>query len=356
MSAAEAAWAVDPDGVPDASTVTTDALGPLDGRLVPGGSFVLDAPAKVPSLWGDQQEVIWAEGEALMIAGPQGIGKTTVAQQVVLGRLGLRSSVLGWPVEAGRRRVLYLACDRPRQAQRSLARMVTERDRGVLDERLAVWTGPPPFDLAKHPPVLASMCRSADADTVVIDSLKDVAIGLVNDEIGAGYNRARQIAIEAGVEVIELHHQTKRGAAPNTPPTSLADVYGSVFLTAGAGSVLLLWGAAGDPIVELHHRKAPAEEVGPLRILHDHRTGTSSVWHAADLVQVAAACPNGLTAKAAATALFSTDRPNPAEVEKGRRKLDGLVDIGLLNRVDGDRSTATPATWWAASRLPVGVA
>jgi hypothetical protein len=34
-------------------------------------------------------------------------------------------------------------------------------------------------------------------------------------------------------------------------------------ITAGAGSVVLLWGAAGDPIVEWRHLKQPAAEVGP---------------------------------------------------------------------------------------------
>ena len=74
-----------------------------------------------------------------------------------------------------------------------------------------------------------------------------------------------------------------------------------------------------------------------------------SVWHAADLVQTAAACRNGLTAKAAATVLFSTDKPTPSEVEKARRRLEALVDKQLLQRVDGDRATATAAVYRAVT-------
>jgi hypothetical protein len=39
------------------------------------------------------------------------------------------------------------------------------------------------------------LCEDADADTVVVDSLKDAAIGLSHDDVGSAYNRARQIAI-----------------------------------------------------------------------------------------------------------------------------------------------------------------
>jgi DNA-binding NtrC family response regulator len=35
--------------------------------------------------------VLWAEGEGIMITGHQGVGKTIVAQQVVLHRIGLRA-------------------------------------------------------------------------------------------------------------------------------------------------------------------------------------------------------------------------------------------------------------------------
>jgi hypothetical protein len=37
------------------------------------------------------------------------------------------------------------------------------------------------------------------------------------------------------------------------------------WLTSGAGSVILLNGQPGDPIVSLHHLKQPAAAVGPLQ-------------------------------------------------------------------------------------------
>ena len=41
------------------------------------------------------------------------------------------------------------------------------------------------------------------------------------------------------------------------------------WLTSGAGSVILLNGQPGDPIVSLHHIKEPAAEVGPFKVLHE---------------------------------------------------------------------------------------
>jgi replicative DNA helicase len=53
-----------------------------------GGDFILDTPADPSPIWGEGEEVLLADGEALIIAGPQGLGKTTLAQQLLLGRAG----------------------------------------------------------------------------------------------------------------------------------------------------------------------------------------------------------------------------------------------------------------------------
>jgi hypothetical protein len=73
--------------------------------------------------------------------------------------------------------------------------MVSEDLREDRNARLGVWPGPPPYDLARYPHLLIMLCEDADADTVVVDSLKDAAIGLSHDDVGSAYNRARQIAI-----------------------------------------------------------------------------------------------------------------------------------------------------------------
>lgn len=317
-------------------------------RMIDGGAFILDAPTETPSLWGAGEQVVWARGEALMIGGPAGVGKTTLEGQLIEGSL-TGAEVLGMPVVPTHERVLMLAMDRPMQARRALRRTLAHLGRDLLAERLVFWQGPPPADVAKHPEVLLELAEKAGADRLFVDSLKDAAIGLSDDEVGAGYNRARQLCLANGVEVVELHHLVKRGSN-GAKPNTLADVYGSTWLTAGAGSVVLLWGAAGDPIVELHHLKQPAEEFGPCRIIHDHERGRSEVWHATDLVTLArAAGTAGITAKAAAAAVNDSEKLTPAQIEKARRKLNGLVKKGLLYRIDGDDAAQRPTVWTSAA-------
>lgn len=316
-----------------------------------GGAFILDVPDTIPAIWGAGNDVYWAEGESLIIAGPQGVGKTTLAIQLIRARLGLSpGKILGQPVQPGGR-VLWLAMDRPAQARRAARRHFAEADRDVLNDRLAVWQGPPPGDVAKHTGLLTHLAEQAGADTLIIDSVKDAAIGLSDDTVGAGYNRARQTALTAGIQIVELHHQVKRGAQGGAPNT-LADLYGSVWIPAGAGSVLLLWGEAGDPIVSMRHLKQPMNEIGPLQLTHNHDTGTTTIVEGVDLIDlVRYAHAEGLTAKEAAVRLFETSKPTEAQVEKMRRRLNKLVDAHLLTRVDGARGGAPSRYYLGATDL-----
>src|SRR5439155_7318998 len=111
--------------------------------------------------------------------------------------VGLLDDVLGLPVVNTGGRVLYLACDRAAQIRRVFRRLADHLgvDRAVLDDRIVFWSGPPPYDFAKHPDTLTNVCIDVGADAVWIDSLKDVAIGLVDDEVGSGLNRALQTAV-----------------------------------------------------------------------------------------------------------------------------------------------------------------
>lgn len=245
-------------------------------RLVTGGSFIFDQPDTVPSVWGDGDSVLWAEGEGLMIAGQQGLGKTTIAQQLVLSRIGVRDpSFLGYSVARTKGRVLYLAMDRPQQAARSFRRMVSEEDKQLLDERLSLWLGPLDVDALERGALLKFVRAVVpDVDTVVIDSAKDMAAGLSDDKVGAGLNMAWQSLIADGIELLILHHERKAGG-DSKRTSQLDDIYGSTWLTSGLGSVMTLTGLPGDAAVTLHHRKQPVEDLGSLKIYHDHSTGTT---------------------------------------------------------------------------------
>lgn len=177
--------------------------------FTPGGDYMFNIPDESPAWWGSGQEILGAEGEALMICGASGVGKTALGGQIVAARLFGRE-VLGFPLTECNR-VLYLAMDRPQQIARSLRRHFSRELHEEANNRLLVWKDPPPADMAKNPDLLRDLTLEVGADMVVVDSLKDAAIGLSEDAVGAGYNGARQKALSAGVEVLELHHQVKRG-------------------------------------------------------------------------------------------------------------------------------------------------
>lgn len=307
----------------------------LRSGAVDGASFILDGPAEVQLIWGRGQEALWTPGESLLIVGPQGVGKSTLLQQLILARIGIRGALLHLPVVEDERRVFYIAADRPSQIQRSFRRMVGEGDRDVLGERLQVWRGPLPFNLTGNPEKFAPFLEQYEVGTVFIDSLKDVALDLSSDEAGSRVNAAFQAVLACGIEVVATHHQRK-AQANNKKPTTLADVYGSVFITAGSGSVLLLWGAPGDAVVELSHLKQPAVEFGPTFLVHDHERGTTDVQGEVD-VHVVLRSRKGVTVKQAASTLYSTDDPNRNEIEKARRKLDSLVRDGRAERQERER-------------------
>ena len=303
-------------------------------RLMPGGAFVLDGVDEFIPLWGDGDQVAWAEGESLWICGPQGVAKSTVMQNVALRRHGiLDGQVLGMSVNRAERPGLYLAMDRPLQIKRSLRRMVGEEHRAALDANLVVWKGPPPADLAKHTDTLVNLCDQAGVGTVYIDSLKDAAVGLSDDEVGSGFNRAIQTCLANGIEVIGAHHQRK-GQQGGTKPTSLDDVYGSTWITSGAGSVVLLWAKAGDAVMEFMHLKPPAEPVGPFKVFVDFDTGAVAVDEEVDLWLLASRTAHGLAVEGAARALFGVTEPDRSQIEKARRKLERHPS---LEKVEGIR-------------------
>ncbi|MBO0676871.1 AAA family ATPase [Mycolicibacterium sp. S2-37] len=302
-------------------------------------------------IWGEGDDILWAEGEALMIAGGMGLGKTTLAGQLVRGLLGLESTVLGLPITPASKPILYLAMDRPRQIRRSFLRQFGDTDRLALEGKLIVRPGPPISDIASCPPLLAKMAESVGAGTIFVDSLKDAVVGLSEDATGGAYNRARQGCLAKGIQVLELHHNRKPSAES---AGGISDVYGSTWLTSGAGSVIMLTGDPGDPVVKFRHAKQPANEVGPWRLLHDQERGVFEVQKIDLLVVVKNAGPNGVTARDAARAMYEKSNPTEAQIKKAQRQLDKLVREGDLTSLEGSRGGAggsAPTTWFL--RQPV---
>jgi replicative DNA helicase len=181
------------------------------------------------------------------------------------------------------------------------------------------------------------MAQENGCDVVVIDSLKDLCLDLSTDSSGSAVNRALQMCLAEGVDVLALHHQRKKGGGENSPkPNTLDAVYGSAWITAGAGSVVLLWGEPGSLVQELIHLKSPMDPVGPLTIEMDNYAGTTEIakqWNA-----VAYLSMKGDVGASVAEAVRAE---HGRDVERGgrlwkqtERKLNGLVRSGKA-RKDG---------------------
>jgi hypothetical protein len=310
-------------------------------QLVDGGQFIIDSPKDVPAVFGKGQEVCWAQGESLIIVGPTGVGKGTLLQQIALRRMGiLAGELLEYAVtEDADRLTVYLAMDRPSQIMRSFKRMVTDDQAGLLRQRMRVWKGALPFDIVKHPELLVEFVleigqlAERPVGTLIADSIKDLGSKLSSDETGGALNRAFGLVLAADIELAASHHQRK-ATAENKKPKSLDDVYGSTWITAGAGSVVLLWGEPGDTTVELSHLKPPADPLGPFDIEHDHDAGVSTRPHRADVWSILQAATDGGITVADATRKIYGARPEKRQTQAVRRKLDRLVTDERAVRVE----------------------
>jgi hypothetical protein len=331
---------------PDEPQPKPEQASPDRWATIDGAAFALDVPDQVPAVWGGGEEVAWAKDEPLGIVGPQGVGKTTITHLLLLALLGLRRDVLGLPVAEVDGGVLLLALDRPAQAARALRRVVGEDDREALRDRLAVWRGHLPFDLFTEPGGLARMAIDLGVGAVLLDAAKDTGLRLSTDEGGGAFNDALQALIEAHVQVAFDHHQRKP-TSENRRPKALADVYGSMWVTAGCGSVLLLWGEPGDPVVELTHLKAPAGEIGPLTVVYDQRHGTATVDEGGHdrMIDVVRERGGSATVREAAIGFYGVSEPDRNAVERARRKLEALVAVGSLSRVDEETKFGPRATY-----------
>ncbi|HZP54633.1 DnaB-like helicase N-terminal domain-containing protein [Actinocrinis sp.] len=329
------------------------AVGPLDKFAFDGWSFLKHQGEHAEPVWGRRGSVAWPVGEACMLAGPPGVGKTTIAHQVLLGRIGIGGDVLGLPVVPTGSKVLYLAMDRPSQIARAFARLVSDEHEAVLRERLVWWAGPLPAVLEKEPWVLAELAERHGADTIVVDSIKDTIRKVADDESGNAYNRARQNVLAEGMQILELHHNRKAQAGQSREE-SLDAIFGSAWLTAGAGSVFGLYGDPGDPVVRMRHLKQSSGDLGSFDVVHDFDRGISQIDDGRDPLAILKRAANGITAHELAAALCAkASGPDRNEVEKARRKLDSFAAKGVAFKEDGARGGASggqQARYWLMER------
>lgn len=312
--------------------------GSLGGTRISTAADLAAHTGPPPALWGCDDEVLWADGQPLIIEAAVGVGKTTLAGLLVRAQL-LGGDVLGRPVAKlpKGRRILYLALDRPDQIKSALARQFTAAERDSIGDQLTIFEGPLPSaddECGSDAQLFVDLCRYHGASVVYVDSLKDACTGLTEDRAAAEYNRKRQCLMAYGAQLVELHHLTKGG-----------DDYGSVWLRAGAGSVVRLAGKAGGDTGTLLHMKSPAKRVAPIQVRHDRPRGEIMpraieappvaepvAPPPVDLTTWLAQRPEGATAAEAAQHLRGSS--DAAAVKHAKRALTLLVDAGRARVVE----------------------
>lgn len=251
------------------------AAGEVESQRVSGG-LLLDLPGVVP-IWGEGNKLLAVEGQAWMIAGPDGTGKTTIAAQYAKTRLGLLpgGEMWGQPLQPlpESQSVYYLAMDRPRQAMESIRRDLTEDMRDVLNQRLFIHQGPPPHRLSNEAGQMWMLDEvgETNAGVVVVDSRKDAGNPTDSQEV-LGVATMINLLVASGVEVLVLAHPNE--ARRNGPPDQTA-VAGHGGVYHNMGSLLFLEGRPGDTLLTVHHIKPIRDRLAPFKVVHDHASGIS---------------------------------------------------------------------------------
>jgi replicative DNA helicase len=127
-----------------------------------------------------------------------------------------------------------------------------------------------------------------------------------------------------------LHHPRK-APSEGRGYLTLDDMYGSTWLTAGAGSVIALNGIAGTGVAKMNHLKMPSEQVGPLEIDIDYPTGRVTTIGFRDLLK-RIQDQDFVTTREATQYMTGKDSPTETEKKRTRRKLDRLHKDGEISK------------------------
>jgi AAA domain len=317
-------------------------------RLIRGAEVLSPDESNQVALWGDTEEdILWASGETLILTGPIGIGKTTLAQQLILARAGMREpDLLGYPVAVDERPIFYIAADRYKQAFRSFRRMLAPDDKPALDEHYIFHKGPPDVDLAFNCDEFVEWVLAVGPGTLVVDSLKDVARGLVNDDVGSGYTRAVNRLMAEDIELIILAHPRKNWSGSKM---TTDDIYGSMMIAGNAGSVIAVEGIISKPQRTLRTLKSSAGWID-MKVSLDFETGRFCEQQRVDdvMLMILKQNPQGMTVAELAKLVYQgSDRKHRVKTSRGLQELAGK---GLVIQTQGDRLDGhgrTPDLWLA---------
>lgn len=253
-------------------------------NVYPAGDWALSPQKQDRLLVGNNNQILWAKGETLLVCADSGSGKSTFSQNIVRTSIGLIPDLLGLFAKQFKA-TLYIAADRPYQVQESLKRMVDESNRELWNKYMYVKEGYLDFMVNETPerlyPYVRELAEKLDRepfDSVIIDSLKDIVSEYDDNTPGVKINRAFQSLVQNDIQLlVNVHPRKMQDSKGREKDPVLDDVGGNKNVVNGAGSVIYIGAPDNEyQIQELIHLKSPSEKIRGMKFTHDISTGNLS--------------------------------------------------------------------------------
>ncbi len=192
-----------------------------------------------------------------MVAGKPGVGKTQMTLQMgICCALGI--PFLGWAIPSPLK-VVFLSLEMSQVALKKFLDTIstgydaTQHD--ILQENFYLVPLGEALPLARRGGLdfLENLLGEVQPDLILIDSMNKVSKGVLNEESVNELNRILiKVRNKYGCAFQFVHHNRKENG-DNKKPTSLDDIYGSVFITAEMTNAMILWhdGAMPKNIVDV---------------------------------------------------------------------------------------------------------
>ena len=231
------------------------------------------SPEYIPLIGNKDTGLLWAKGAPLYIAGSEGTGKTFLLLQYVraafsnekwLGRFRVA------PLER-HERIVILNMDRPEPLKIRLGQIIETMALPPMPHRIQMlqMSDLQGKNLINDPTLLKDICRETESTHVLIDGLDRLLEDVTADQGGRAVADGMTHALSGGFQVMATMHLVK--SRDNAPANNRSrDVYGSQYLGASAGSLLVL-NKESETCITLKQRKnIVGHEPFDGRVIHDH--------------------------------------------------------------------------------------
>lgn len=220
------------------------------GKMIYGFKEFIDSELNIE--WAI--EGLLEKGGFGMCAGAPGVGKTQLSIQLgIAAALGI--PFLGWNIPKPQK-VLFLSLEMSYISLKfilsTIIKQYTEEQIQRLNENFIIVPLGQPIYLEKPEGLkfIETLFSEINPDGVIVDSMSRLNSKLSDDTTVIQLNgQYRKLRSKYGPWLWFIHHNRKSNEN-NKKPTSLDDIYGSVFITAEMTSCFVLWKEKGNTLID----------------------------------------------------------------------------------------------------------